>query len=60
MSTTYIAVLVMVLVQIFPSVTSVDLTTTATTIVTIASGLWIMYKRWKGNQAPIGVLGFKK
>lgn len=63
-SGTYLSVIVIVLAQVLPllgvDVGSEALTTTLQTIITIVSGVVILYKRWIGNQEPVTLLGFKK
>lgn len=61
-STTYIAVIVMILAEVLPklgiTVSSDSLTTTITTLVTLVSGVYLLYHRWvKGD---VTILGVKK
>lgn len=61
MSTTYISVLVIFLAQLLPklgiTVGTDELTTTVTTIVTLASGVWILIRRYqKGDVTLAGVV----
>lgn len=62
MSPTYISAVIMVLLQVFNwlgiNVGSDALTTTATTLLTIAAGLVIIYRRWQ--KGDITVAGIKK
>lgn len=60
MSQTYLAAFIAVLVQVLSylgiNIGSEELTTTATTLVTIVSALWIMFNRYgKGDITIAGV-----
>ena len=61
-STQYIAVTVLILLQVLPRLgITLDegaLTTTLSTLVAIGSGLYLYYQRWK--RGDIKVSGFKK
>jgi uncharacterized membrane protein len=59
-STTYVSVIVMILAQVLPKlgieVGSEMLTTTISTLATIISGLYLVYKRWlRGDVNIFGV-----
>lgn len=55
MSTTYIAVIVNVLAMLFPSVEVDALNITVQTLVTLVTGAWILYERFKrGDVTPFG------
>jgi len=59
-SSEYLAVIVMVLAKVLPlvgiEVGSEALTTTATTLIAVVSGLYLLFKRWKrGGVSALGV-----
>ena len=62
MSTTYVSVLVIFLANFLPKlgimIGTEELTATITTLVTIVSGLWILYRRYAKGDITIG--GVKK
>lgn len=58
-STTYIAVIVNILSVLLPKIGveigTDSLTTTVQTVITIATGLWILFKRYQqGDITPLG------
>ena len=58
MSQTYVAVLIVIITQLFPTITSVELNTTITTLVTIGSGIWILFRRYQAG--GINIFGARK
>ena len=59
MSTTYIAVIVNLLAQFLPkwgiALGTADLTTTVQTLLTLGTGVWILWRRY--NHGGVGILG---
>jgi len=62
MSQTYIAIVISLLASVLPklgvTVGSEELTTTVSVIITIASGLWALYRRY--SQGDITIAGIRK